>query len=109
VTCDLKLKLPTFFLILFSFTFQPLFAQHPQEPVSESYQDGVTLFNKGLYERAAEEFQYFINHHPDNPLTASATFQYVRSMAMVNPVHKAAYYRQYIQMQPNSVYAQKLL
>src|SRR5699024_3885023 len=73
------------------------------------YREGITLFNKGMYEQAAEELQYFIDKHPNNPLTASASFHYIRSLAMVNPAHKAAYYNRYIRMNPNSDYAQKLL
>ncbi|HLR77293.1 MAG TPA: hypothetical protein VK106_06500, partial [Balneolaceae bacterium] len=65
-------------LILAAFAFQPLLAQQPQKPETESYREGITLFNKGMYEQAAEELQYFIDKHPNNPLTASASFHYIR-------------------------------
>ncbi len=95
--------------LLVALISHPLKAQHPQEPQTENYQQGVTLFEKGLYERAAEELEDFISLHPTHPLSSSASFYRVRALSKINPGHKAAYYQRFIQSRPNSVFAQKLL
>ncbi len=99
-------------LLLFLFAIvivRPLKGQHPQEPPTENYQQGITLFEKGLYERSAEEFEDFISLHPSHALSVSAAYYRVRALSRVNSEHKAAYYQRFIQSHPNSVYAQKLL
>ncbi len=101
-------SLPLLFL-LFVLLFRPLLAQQPQEPETENYKQGVTLFERGLYEHAAEELNHFIEQNPSHQLIASARFYRVRALARVNPDHQAAYYQRFIQTRPNSVFAQKLL
>ncbi len=101
----------TIFFVLFLFvaSWQPLIGQQPQQPNTENYYQGITLFEKGLYERSAEELEDFVAEFPAHPLAASASFYKIRSLSKVNPTQKREYYERFIQSRPNSVFAQKLL
>ncbi len=87
----------------------PLQAQDIQKPNTVQYNNGISLFEDGLYEKSAEELAMFIQTHPDHALVESAEFYRVRSQAQGNPDQADAYYRQFIQEYPNTVFSQKLM
>lgn len=91
--------------------FIPIFsnAQEIQKPATYEYEQGIALFDKGLYEKAVEEFNHFIEAHPDHELTTSAKFYKARSMGKVDSVNIESYYEEYIRSHPKETFSQKLL
>lgn len=85
------------------------FAQGIQEPVIDNYQQGIALFNKGLYEQAVDEFELFIDKHPQHELARSAGFYRVRSLGKIDSVNREAHYEEFIRSYPQTVFSQKLL
>lgn len=100
----LTLLLPLLFLI-------PNFsvAQEIQEPDIHNYQQGIALFNKGLFEQAVNEFDHFVDEHPSHELVRSAKFYRARSMGKVDSLNLEAHYETYIRDYPKEVFSQKLL
>lgn len=100
----LTLLLPLLFLI-------PNFsaAQEIQEPDIHNYQQGIALFNKGLFEQAVNEFDLFVDQHPSHELVRSAKFYRARSMGKVDSLNLEAHYETYIRDYPKEVFSQKLL
>jgi len=100
----LTLLLPLLFLI-------PNFsaAQEIQEPDVHNYQQGIALFNKGLFEQAVNEFDLFVDQHPSHELVRSAKFYRARSMGKVDSLNLEAHYETYIRDYPKEVFSQKLL
>lgn len=102
-----------FFLLLFlSITFLPLLASGQQatdNPANSLYQRGVSLFDKGLYEQAAEQLQRFGREYPEHELTESAEFYRVRALGKTDSVNRAHYYREYINRHPGTTFSRKLL
>lgn len=87
----------------------PLRAQEIQKPGTASYDNGITLFEEGLYAKSAEELAIFIEANPNHKLIESAKFYRARARAKVEPANANAYYQQFIQSHPNTVFAQKLI
>ncbi|HYW34022.1 MAG TPA: tetratricopeptide repeat protein [Balneolaceae bacterium] len=84
-------------------------AQGVQKPNTASYDDGITLFENGLFKKSAEELAKFIKHHPQSKLVESAAFYRARAEAQSDPVHARGYYRQFLTDYPNTVFAQKIM
>ncbi len=61
------------FLLLIGLTNESV-AQSVQEPATETYQDGIQLFEEGLYEEASGELEQFLAHHEDHQMAISARF-----------------------------------
>ncbi len=97
-----------FFIITLAAAF-PLQAQEIQKPNTLHYHNGITLFEEGLFEQSAEELARFIKNYPEHSLVESARFYRARARAKVDPTRANAYYQQFIQSHPNTVFAQKLI
>ncbi|MBN2731182.1 MAG: tetratricopeptide repeat protein, partial [Balneolaceae bacterium] len=95
--------------ILAAFISDPVIAQDIQKPNTTSYNQGISLFEDGQYAKSADELEIFINGHPNHALVASAAFYRARARSKVNPAQAGAYYQQFIQAYPNTVFAQKLI
>ncbi|WP_138432179.1 tetratricopeptide repeat protein [Fodinibius saliphilus] len=96
-------------LFVFVFTVIPLQAQEIQSPDTENYQQGITLFDKGLYEEAIEELNHFIANHSQHSLQASAGFYLARAKSKIDSVNTLSYYETYIDRYPYSLFSSKLL
>jgi TolA-binding protein len=84
-------------------------AQEIQTPATEDYNQGIDLFQKGLYEKAAKELQQFIAKHEDHELLASASYYLARSKGQVDSLNKSAYYETFVEDYPRSDFSSKLL
>lgn len=93
---------------LAGFSFQ-LQAQEIQSSPAENYKQGISLFEKGLYEKAAGEFEQFLEVEKDHNLRASAGFYLARSKAEVDSANTLAYYQDFMHEYPRSQFASKLL
>lgn len=100
-----------FFLSLFVFVTLALPAegQQIQQPLTTSYNQGISLFEAGQYAKSADELATFIDKHPGHELVPSAAFYRARARGKADPVRAGAYYQQFIQSYPNTVFAQKLM
>ncbi len=96
------------FLALISCSF-PLQAQEIQSPSSKDYNQGISLFNNGLYEEAIAEFEHFLDTHSEHNLRPSAGFYLARAKAQVDSVNTLAYYESFIHKYPQSKLSSKLL
>lgn len=84
-------------------------AQEIQNPDIHNYQQGISLFDKGLYEQAVQELDAFIEQHPDHELLRSAEFYRARSLGRIDSLNMEAHYEQFIRNYPKEVFSQKLL
>lgn len=84
-------------------------AQKVQQPSAEDYEQGVRLFEKGLYAQAAQELEVFMERYPDHELNQSAAYYYARALGRTNPSQVPAYYERFIRSHPNNMFARKLL
>lgn len=100
----LSLLVPIFFVIPYLTD-----AQEIQKPAIHNYQQGIALFDKGLFEQATQEFNLFINENPAHELVRSAKFYRARSMGKVDSVNMEALYEQFIRDYPKEIFTQKLL
>ena len=87
----------------------PGLAQDIQQPNTLAYDQGISLFEAGQYAKSADELSHFIDNHSEHELVASAEFYRARARGRVNPAQAEAYYQQFIQAYPNTVFAQKLI
>ncbi|MDX1586730.1 MAG: tetratricopeptide repeat protein, partial [Balneolaceae bacterium] len=90
-------------------SFQLSYAQEIQKPVTHDYEQGIALFDKGLYEEALTEFENFIEEQPDHELVTSAKFYKARSLGKADSVNIESYYESYIRSHPKETFSQKLL
>ena len=96
--------------ILCFFLIAPdLLAQQVQKPATISYEQGVQLFESGLYAKSAQELQDFMELHPSHSLRPSAAFYRARALAQADSVNKRTYYEQYISEYPQNNFSQELL
>jgi TolA-binding protein len=84
-------------------------AQEVQKSATDDYEQGIALFDKGLYEKAVEEFNSFIEGNPDHELVTSAKFYQTRSLGKSDSVNIESYYESYIRSHPKETFSQKLL
>ncbi|HKK44949.1 MAG TPA: tetratricopeptide repeat protein [Balneolaceae bacterium] len=84
-------------------------AQEVQRSSSSHYEQGITLFKKGLYAKAAGELQQFLAEHEDHELRLSAGYYLSRSQAQADSVDKSAYYERFIDEYPRSDFSTNLL
>ncbi len=84
-------------------------AQEIQKSAVHNYEQGIALFDKGLYEEAVKEFNNFIDEHTDHQLLASAKFYRARSLGKSDSVNIESYYEEYIRSHPKEIFSQKLL
>jgi TolA-binding protein len=96
-------------IALLSLTVSGLSAQGVQKSNTATYDDGITLFENGLYEKSAEELAHFVAHHPDNALVLSAEFYRARARAQADPRHAQVYYHQFLDQYPRTAFAQKIM
>ncbi|MDX1617181.1 MAG: tetratricopeptide repeat protein [Balneolaceae bacterium] len=73
------------------------------------YQEGISLFDRGLYTESVELLTRFSARFPDHELRRSAEFYRVRAHAQLDSTAKKHFYERYIQDYPNTVFARKLL
>jgi len=83
--------------------------QADELPASSEYQAGVTLFDRGLYGQAADEFGEFVRTHPEHELVRSAEFYRARALGENDPAQRAHYYREFITEFPSTTFSRKLL
>ncbi|WP_244545684.1 tetratricopeptide repeat protein [Fodinibius roseus] len=97
-----------FLIFVMGYTVQP-HAQEVQEPSSEYYQQGIQLFDRGLYEEAAGELERFVNRREDHELALSARFYLVRARAKIDSTNKQSYYERFIADHPHTDFSSTLL
>lgn len=101
-----------FFLLSFFFlviTFANVQAQHHVQPEVEELNQGIELFNQGLYEQAANEFEEFLKQKASHELDPSARFYLVRSRARIDSLNRHVYYETFIREYPHSDFTTRLL
>lgn len=106
------LKPRSFFVVLGILLLNSPFiiqAQEIQHPPTENYEQGVALFEKGLYAQAARELERFIEAHPDHELRQSAAFYHARALGRTDSLQAPAYYEQFIRSYPDNTFSRKLL
>jgi tetratricopeptide (TPR) repeat protein len=84
-------------------------AQEIQESNSKHFSEGTDLFDRGLYEEAAVEFENFLAQHENHELTPSAHYYLVRSRAQADSVNRSTFYEEFITNYPHSDFSSKLL
>ncbi len=97
-----------FSLLLIGLTIETV-AQSVQEPATETYQNGIQLFEEGLYEEASGELEEFLEHHEEHQMALSARFYLSRALGKADSVNQEAYYEQFISEHPHSDFSSKLL
>jgi len=85
------------------------FSQTAPASDTKLYQDGISLFENGLFEHAALKLEQFIAEHPDHKLVESAGFYRARAWGKTDSLHLENYYEEYIHGHPNTSFARKLL
>lgn len=98
-----------YLLLILVGTFTQLPAQEIQSSSAENYDQGISLFENGLYEEAVGEFEQFLERKEDHNLRASAGFYLARSKAEIDSVNKRTYYQDFINQYPSSQFTSKLL
>jgi len=89
--------------------FLQLQAQEVQESASQDFNNGVTLFDKGLFEESITEFEHFIQKHGNHQLVTTANYYLARAKAKVDTTNKSVYFEEFIDEFPFSNYSSKLL
>jgi len=77
-------------------------AQQTQPPQSNHYEEGLRLYNRGLFQEAAHQFKLFLLQHPENQLNESAAFYRARAKAKVDSTNAEIYFEHFIQDYPGS-------
>lgn len=83
-------------------------AQDVQQPATQHYQNGVELFQRGLFEKAKDELGRFISSHDDHELIPSAKFYRARALAKTDSLNTAHYFESFISEYPHSDFTPKL-
>lgn len=96
-------------LFLFLNIFAELQAQEVQQPKTANYELGLSLYEKGLYAKAARELENFTEVYPDHELNASADYYRARALGRADTAQRKFYYERYIRKYPNSTFSRKLL
>jgi TolA-binding protein len=104
-----KVRITSLFLVIVIQSFNFAYGQDIQKPNTTAYSNGINLFENGQYVKSADELAVFINDYPNHELVASAAFYRARARGEVDPAQAGAYYRQFMQSYPNTVFAQKLV
>lgn len=84
-------------------------AQQIQHSASHYFNEGMALFDRGLYEEAVDEFDQFLKQPQNSELTASARYYLARSRAQIDSVNTVVYYEEFIDDFPRSDFSSKLL
>jgi TolA-binding protein len=84
-------------------------AQDVQSPSTKMYEQGINLFEEGLYEKAAGELEQFVNEHQGHQLIPSAQFYIARAKGQVDSTNNLSYYEKFIADYPHSASATQLL
>jgi TolA-binding protein len=84
-------------------------AQEIQQSTQSHYQQGMDLFDRGLYEKATEELQHFLAQYQDHELLPSANYYLARSKAKADSANKSAYYESFIRQYPHTNFSTRLL
>ncbi|TYP91674.1 Tfp pilus assembly protein PilF [Fodinibius salinus] len=92
--------------VLISLSLQ---AQDIQSSSVEYYEKGLTLFENGLFEEAADAFDTFVNQQKDHNLRSSSGFYLARSKAYLDSVNTRTYYENYIRSYPRTQFTSQLL
>lgn len=101
--------IPILFFLLLIINSAKVQAQYSQLPHTAHYNNGIDLFEKGLYESAANEFELFIRQNENHQLNASAHFYLARSQAEFDSAHTAAYYEAFVTEFPRTAFSSRLL
>lgn len=103
------LKLVGFlFLLVIGYTTTS-YGQEVQKPSTKLYEQGIKLFDEGLYEEAIGELQQFVTHHENHQLIPSAQFYIARAKGEVDSTNNLSYYEQFIAEYPHSASATQLI
>ncbi len=94
------------FLLL---TANPVLGQEIQKNPVHHYENGIDLFEKGLYSQAVREFGKFVDRHPNHKLASSASFYRVRALGKTDSAKVGIYYEDYIRQFPHEDFTLDLL
>ncbi len=103
------LKLVGFLFLLIIVFATMSYGQEVQKPSTELYEQGIRLFDQGLYEEAIGELQQFVSHHENHQLIPSAQFYIARARGKVDSTNNLSYYEQFIAEYPHSASATQLI
>jgi tetratricopeptide (TPR) repeat protein len=95
--------LSTFFIV------NGISAQDIQSPTTQLYDTGITLYENGFFEEAAQSFEDFSNFYPEHDLRISSDFFLVRSKTAMDSTNIESYYQQFVLKYPGSDLSEKLL
>lgn len=93
----------TFFLV------NLLSAQDIQSPATNSYNNGLRLYENGFFEEAADQFRSFAQKYPDHDLRISSDYYLTRAKTGTDSAHIVTYYKQFVQSYPGSELSELLL
>jgi len=85
------------------------FSQQLQQSAATAYQQGVNLYEKGLYEEAEEQLLVFLKQNTYRKLNSAADYFLVRSRTASDSVNIEHYYLDYINRYPTTEFTIILL
>ena len=86
-----------------------LLAQEIQQSTAKHYNDGIELFNRGLYEEATAEFRQFLDQQETHDLTTSAQYFLARAQGSIDSTNRVTYFEDFVTEHPHSDFSSKLL
>jgi TolA-binding protein len=84
-------------------------AQEVQKSSLRYYNEGMNLFNRGLFEEAVAEFKQFLVQYNNDELTIPAQYYLARSKAKIDSTNKRVFFEEFIRNYPRSDFSSKLL
>ncbi len=90
------------FLALIFISTGSLSAQDFQNNPRKDYQNGIELYDNGLFEEAGFSFEKFIKRYSQSTLLESAYFYLAKSRAASDSSHIVNYYQEFTQRYPTS-------
>lgn len=84
-------------------------AQDIQSPSTQLYDSGITLYENGFFEEAAQSFEEFNSAYPDHDLRISSDFYLARAKTGMDSTNIESYYQKFVQTYPGSELSEALL
>ncbi|MFD2531589.1 tetratricopeptide repeat protein [Gracilimonas halophila] len=84
-------------------------AQDIQSPSTQLYELGITLYDNGFFEEAAQNFEEFSTTYPDHDLRISSDFYLTRAKTGMDSTSIESYYQKFVQRYPGSELSEVLL
>lgn len=101
----MKLKINTFFLLLFFLSLSSC-AHNPDRFYFGHYSEAEALFQKGLYGKAIQKYQAYIDENPEGHLAVISRYYIARSRAALGQKDEAReIYQDIIKNYPEVVWA----